>query len=55
MQMSSRACAAEAVGWVGFESVPVDSEPFVDETEVVSRIRVGHPALDVPPPPADSA
>lgn len=55
MQMSSRACAAEAVGWAGVESVPVDSEPFLDETEVVSRIRVGHPALDVPPPPANSA
>lgn len=55
MQMSSRGCAAEAVGWAGVESVPVDSEPFVDETEVVPRIRVGHPALDVLPPPADSA
>ncbi|WP_147379143.1 hypothetical protein [Mycobacteroides abscessus] len=54
MQMSSRDCAAEAVGWAGIASIP-DSEPFVDENEVVPRIRVDHPAVDVPPPPRDSA
>lgn len=55
MRASSRASAAEAVGLTGIESGPADSEPFVDETEVVPRIRVGHPAIDVPPPPGDSA
>ncbi|SIA22974.1 Uncharacterised protein [Mycobacteroides abscessus subsp. massiliense] len=55
LKTSPRASAAEAVGWAGIESVPVDSEPFVDETEVVPRIRVGHPALDVLSSAADSA
>ncbi|SHX97581.1 Uncharacterised protein [Mycobacteroides abscessus subsp. abscessus] len=41
MQMSSRASAAEAVGWAGIESVSAANGPFVDESEVVPRIRVG--------------
>lgn len=41
MQMSSRSSAAEAVGWAGIESVPAANAPFVDESEVVPRIRVG--------------
>lgn len=46
LQTSSRASAADAVGWAGIESVPANSEPFIDANEVVPRIRVGRPEGD---------
>lgn len=41
MRMCSESSATEALSWAGIEIAPLPAGPFVDDTEVVPRIRFG--------------